>query len=46
MDYMTQEKRKVLYDFEIEQLVEEDAEAERESIEDWMREVMRMRENV
>ena len=44
MDYMTQEKRKVLYDFEIEQLIEEDAEEERESEEEWMRETMSARE--
>ena len=44
MDYMTQEKRRVLYDFEIEQLIDEDAEEERESEEEWMRETMSARE--
>lgn len=44
MNYMTQEKRRVLYDFEIEQLIEDDAEEERESEEEWMRETMSARE--
>lgn len=43
MEYMTKEKRKILYDFDIEKLIEEDEVEEQEAIDAWFIETMRTR---
>ncbi len=46
MDYVAADEHEILYEHDIEKLAEEDEQEKREAVESWMREVMRMREDM
>lgn len=46
MDYVAADEHEILYEHGIEKLAEEDEQEKREAVESWMREVMRMREDM
>lgn len=46
MDYVAADEHEILYEHDIEKLAEEDEQEKREAVESWMREVMRMREDL